>query len=196
MIKIYYCSSLDTDIPEEISEYRKARILSAGLPAERLRMINSARVLAAGFAELGICEKDVIYSFSDNGKPFASNYPSLHFSLAHSDNISICAFYDGVIGIDCENNNRVISKGILGRYFTKGECEEFKRDPLLLWVTKEAMVKQSGKGLALGRNELTLPYYDDELMLDGRYFKRLCIDSHTVVVCTDRKDGITVKKIN
>ena len=196
MIKIYYCNSASRDLPTEISEYRRKKIFSAKQDETRLQMINAAKVLKAGFAELGICEKDVVYTFTENGKPYAENYPSIHFSLAHAQNTAICAFYDKQIGIDCEFNQREISAEILKRYFSKQEYVAFADDPILLWVTKEAMVKRSGTGLALGRGEREIPYFDTELSIDGLFFKRLCIEGYTAVICTEKKDTVTVKNIN
>ena len=196
MITIYYCLAEVPDIPTDISEYRFRKIVSARRGDDRTRMINAAKVLKAGFADFGVCEKDVIYAFSENGKPYAKNYPYLHFSLAHSGDIAICAFNDNTIGIDCEKNTRIISKEIIERYFSKRECAAFSNEPLLLWVAKEAMVKHSGKGLALGRSVYEIPYFEDELELYGHFFKRLTIEGYTVVICTDRKDEVTVKKIN
>ena len=195
MIRIYYCRSEPLAITDEISEYRRQKIVSAKRGADKRMMISAAKVLKSGFADLGIAEKDVIYAFGDQGKPFAENCPSIHFSLAHSDKMSICAFSDKKIGIDCEKSQRDIPTEIISRYFKKQELEEFSEDPLLLWVTKEAFVKYTGKGMALGRNELTLPYFEGELMLSGVYFKRLDICGYTAVICAEAPDSVVIKEV-
>jgi 4'-phosphopantetheinyl transferase len=195
MIKIYYCNSASSDIPTEISEYRQKKIFSAKQDETRLQMINAAKVLKAGFAELGIFEKDVVYNFTENGKPYAENYPSIHFSLTHAQNAAFCAFYDKQIGIDCENSQRSISKEIITRYYNSEEAMAFSKDHLLLWVTKEAFAKYTGKGMALGRNELTLPYFEDELMLSGVYFKRIDICGYTAVICAESHDNVEIVEV-
>lgn len=194
MIRIYYCNSASDAIPEEISDYRREKILSASNLSQRQRMINTARALKAGFAELGINENDVIYGFQKNGKPYAQNFPEVYFSISHTDNLSIVAFYDREIGIDCENSQRDISTDILNRYFSKEEVTAFSDSAITLWVTKEAFVKYTGKGFAAGRNEIKIPYFEDELKLDGLWFKKLSIDGHTVVICSDKSDEIVIKK--
>ena len=73
MIRIYYCRSEPLAITDEISEYRRQKILSAKRGADKRMMISAAKVLKSGFADLGIAEKDVIYAFGDQGKPFAEN---------------------------------------------------------------------------------------------------------------------------
>ena len=109
--------------------------------------------------------------------------------------MSICAFSDKKIGIDCEKSQRDIPTEIISRYFKKQELEEFSEDPLLLWVTKEAFVKYTGKGMALGRNELTLPYFEGKLMLSGVYFKRLDICGYTAVICAEAPDSVEIKEV-
>ena len=163
MIKIYYCNSASDAIPEEISDYRKKKILSASNLLERQRMINTARALKAGFAERGINEKDVIYGFQKNGKPYAQNFPEVYFSISHTDNLSIVAFCDKEIGVDCENSQRDISTDILNRYFSKEEVTAFSASAIALWVTKEAFVKYTGKGFAVGRSDVIIPYFENEL---------------------------------
>jgi len=157
-------------------------------------MINTARALKAGFAELGINEKDVIYGFQKNGKPYAQNFPEIHFSISHTYNLSVVAFCDREIGIDCENLQRDISADILNRYFSKEEATAFSASAIALWVTKEAFVKYTGKGFAVGRSDVIIPYFENELNLDGLWFKKLSIDGHTVVICSDKSDEIAIKK--
>ena len=195
MIKIYYCNSASDTIPKEISDFRKEKILSAENLGERQRMINTAKALKAGFSELGITENGVIYGFSENGKPYAENFPDVHFSISHTNNLSLVAFCDKEIGIDCENTQRDISTDILSRYFSKEEVSAFSTSAITLWVTKEAFVKYTGKGFAMGRDEIKIPYFENELSLDGLWFKKLTLDGYTVVVCSERNDKIAIKKV-
>lgn len=195
MIRIFYCNSHSNAIPEEISEYRKDKLFSTKTHEDRIGKINAAKVLKAGFAELGINEKDIVYAVSQNGKPYAENFPSVHFSLAHSKAFSLVAFSENEIGIDCEDNQRIVPNEIIYRFFTKSEADAFKTAPLTLWSAKEAFVKHTGKGFATGRNEIELPYFENELILNGLWFKKLDIEEHTVVLCTGKQDELTVKKV-
>ncbi len=193
MIKIFYCNSSEPSVPDGVSEYRYNKILSAKKDSQA--MINAARVLAAGFAEFGISEREVDYGFSENGKPFPINFPSVHFSLAHSDNFAIVAFSDKKIGIDCENKERKISSEIITRFFSEREAEAFSGDMLTLWVSKEAAVKLSGKGFALGREDYEIPHFDAELELDNLYLRKLDLEGYLSVLCASQKDEVLIKKI-
>ncbi len=193
MIKIFYCNSTDQSTPIDVSEQRLCKINSA--KREKQAMINAACVLKAGFASYGIRESEVIYSHGEHGKPFAMNFPHIHFSLAHSHNLAIVAFYDNEIGVDCEKTDKKISAEIIKRYFSPTEQAKFANAPLLLWVAKEALVKQSGKGLAIGRGEYEIPYFTDEVTSGDRWLKRLSIDGYECVLCAIAPDEIEIQKI-
>ena len=193
MIKIFYCNSSDENIPSEISEQRINKILSA--KKDRQAQINTARALKVGFASFSVNECDVIYDFGKNGKPFAKNFPDIHFSISHSDNFSIIAFCNKDIGVDCENSTKIISTEILTRYFSSSEYNDFFDVPLRLWLSKEAYVKYTGAGFALGRNKLEIPYFDDELSVNGIWLKRITLENFECIVCTDSADEISVQKI-
>ena len=196
MIKIFYCTSDLTSVPDSISQYRKDKIIAAKNPLSRLTAIRSALILRAGFSSFGIEEKDINYVIGDHGKPCASNYPEIHFSLTHTDDISICAFYDNEIGMDCENITRNIDPKTLRRFFSESECTAHKDSSLLLWVSKEALVKHSGKGFANGRHDHSVPAYTDETTVNGLWLKRLEICGALTVVCTASKDDISITEVS
>lgn len=193
MCIIFYSNRTDAAIPENISEYRKAKILSA--KKGRQAQINTAIALRAGFAHFGINECDVEYGFNKNGKPFAINYPNLHFSITHSENMSIIAFCDSEIGIDCEHFTKKVTKEVAKRFFTKNEFSTYKDNYRLLWVAKEAYVKYTGKGLALGRAEAEIPYFEDCVSVGGVWFKRLCIEEYDCAICTENEEAIQIIRV-
>lgn len=193
MIKIFFSRSTTSDIPKDISEYRLSKINSA--KRNRQAMINSARILKLGFASYGINESDVHYALNEHGKPFAKNFPKLKFSLSHTENMAIIAFSDKEVGIDCEKSNKTVSSGVLKRFFSEAEQNAFKENPLLLWVSKEALVKQSGIGFSLGYKDSEIPYYSDETTVNGKHLKRLSIDGFECVLCSVDSDSIEIKEI-
>lgn len=195
MITIYYCNTLCPELPQRVSNQRTQKILESKSIEGRNEQIRTAKCLQAGFSELGIDESEVIYRTKEYGKPFVSVVPNTDFSVSHTKNISMVAFSDNNIGIDCENNNRVISSEILNRYFSNQEAEAFSTFPLLLWVAKEAFVKYTGKGFAHGRKEIELPFFENELSLNGVWFKKIDIEGHTVVVCSSTPQEVAVKNI-
>lgn len=195
MIKIYYCNTPCPDPPQKGSEQRMKKIAHCKSIEQRLEQVRATKCLHAGFAELGVDEQNVVYCTNDYGKPYLPDALNINFSISHTKSISIVAFCDKEIGIDCENNNRVLSSEILNRYFSKQEADAFSSSPVFLWVAKEAFVKYTGKGFAHGRKEIELPFFENELLLDGVWFKKLDIEGHTVVVCSNTPQEITVKNI-
>ena len=67
-----------SEIPSDISGYRKEKILSARHEKGKKLMTAAAIVLKAGFSAFGVAEKDVIYETYENGKPYALSHPDIH----------------------------------------------------------------------------------------------------------------------
>ena len=195
MIKIYYCVSDSRDIPEELSEQRKNKITACRSERSRIEQIRSAKVLKAGLADLGLAEVNVIYRENENGKPYIEGHDDVRFSLSHTDCVSIVAFYQNEIGIDCENINKKISGSVTKRFFFGAEKSASEEQRLLLWVAKEAVVKQSSLGFIKGRKEVEIPYFEDELILDGLWLKRLEIGGALAVICAQKRDGISITEV-
>lgn len=195
MIKVFYSTKRFFDIPEVISQHRRQKILSCKNAEARTEMLRTAYVLAHGFAHFGIKEKDVIYGSGEYGKPFALNYPDIKFSITHSKDMTIIAFYEKEIGIDCEKNTRDIPKTILRRFFSDSEVAEFANCPVLLWVAKESHSKFTGYGLAKDIALSPMRYFDCEYSCENYCLQRLDIQNHTVVVCTEFSDVIEITEI-
>ena len=66
----------------------------------------------------------------------------------------------------------------------------------MLWVVKEAIAKQSGAGLLRSRSAHSIPYFDDELFIDGLWLKRLRIGEFETALCADTKQEIRIKRID
>ena len=81
------------------------------------------------------------------------------FSITHACGASFCAVSDGAerVGLDAEHLSRGASldcRGLASRFFSDGEYALFEAGGassavfLRIWTRKEALVKQSGKGLS------------------------------------------------
>ena len=80
------------------------------------------------------------------GKPYIKGESSIHFSLAHSGAVAVCAISDRAVGADVERKSRVSEK-IRNRYFTNKEKNyEF----CYIWTRKEALLKAEGIGITAG----------------------------------------------
>ncbi len=185
-----------TDIPSEISEYRKNKILSKRTQNDRSLAIISAILLEKACKDYGIDEKNVKYGEGLYGKPYFESDPQLSFSLAHSKSMVVLAIDEHEIGIDCEYSERRITSNVAKRFFYEKEVSDFENALLALWVTKESLCKLSGKGLAAGAKETCVPFYASELKLDDIFIKRFDIDDYTVVVSSKHEISAIPEKIN
>ncbi|HEY0179252.1 MAG TPA: 4'-phosphopantetheinyl transferase superfamily protein [Dokdonella sp.] len=97
---------------------------------------------------------------SEHGKPFAPDWPDLHFNVSHAGAGALLAFARGqALGVDLEAlTRRIDAEAIATRFFAPAEAEALARVPaerrseafLRLWTCKEAVVKAVGRGLSFG----------------------------------------------
>lgn len=97
----------------------------------------------------------------DNGKPFLTDFPGLHFNLSHSGQIVLCAIDFHPVGVDVEEI-RDIGPDVAAACFTPAERkrlegtrgEAWLNEFYLLWTLKESYLKALGTGLR--RNPLSV----------------------------------------
>lgn len=101
--------------------------------------------------EYGIVE-ELIFDFSNNGKPYLKNHPDIFFNCSHCKCGVVCAISNEEIGIDIEevvNFDAEVAKFICNENEYKGLVNS--QDPVLdfykLWTMKESVLKFSGKGI-------------------------------------------------
>ncbi|MGH6949611.1 MAG: 4'-phosphopantetheinyl transferase family protein [Vitreimonas sp.] len=104
-------------------------------------------------------------AFAENefGKPHLVGFPSLNFSLSHSDDQAVLAIREGAaIGIDIERVRALEHDEIAARYFCASEAawidarpsEEERRTAFFqTWTLKEAVVKALGMGMSMPLSE-------------------------------------------
>jgi len=115
--------------------------------------------------KLGCKPKEIVFGYSDRGKPYLQNPPiidkGIYFNLAHSQDLAIYAVSsDREVGIDLEYiNPQCDIDRIAQRYFSPSEYKLIKefgdRDSSLAiqafyqaWTLKEAYGKATGQGIA------------------------------------------------
>lgn len=125
--------------------------------------------------EYGISD-DGEFGYGRNGKPYLKDHPDIHFNLSHCKEAVMCAVDDHPIGCDVESIQRKPDVLLLKKTMSPGEQERVfaSEDPELefmkLWTAKEAVIKQTGEGLA---RELT------DILEDGLP-DDLCVSTTTV----------------
>jgi 4'-phosphopantetheinyl transferase len=103
---------------------------------------------------------------AEHGKPYLADHPELAFNLSHSaDRVMIAVGWNCQLGVDIEFcKQRINLSGLVDKCFSKEEAaywtklpetkknEEFYR----FWTRKEAFVKATGHGIALGLNQCVI----------------------------------------
>lgn len=95
---------------------------------------------------------------NENGKPYLTAAPDVHFSLSHSAAWAVCAVSDHPVGVDIQQC-RSFKPNIADRFFHPNEVQylsslspaERENAFYTLWALKESYVKADGRGLRLLR---------------------------------------------
>ena len=95
---------------------------------------------------------------NENGKPYLTAVPAVHFSLSHSAAWAVCAVSDHPVGVDIQQC-RSFNPNIADRFFHPDEVQylsslspaERENAFYTLWALKESYVKADGRGLRLLR---------------------------------------------
>lgn len=95
---------------------------------------------------------------NENGKPYLTAVPAVHFSLSHSAARAVCAVSDHPVGVDIQQC-RPFKSNIADRFFHPDEVRylsslspaERENAFYTLWALKESYVKADGRGLRLLR---------------------------------------------
>ncbi len=144
---------------------------------QRIRFIEVRAKLRWVLASyLKIDAKTLVFSQAEYGKPFLPDYPDCHFNISHSgDYLAIAVTNSGEIGIDIEKlKQKSDFYSLVKRCFAEVEqaywlelpesrkCKEFYR----FWTRKEAFVKATGRGIALGLSQCVISPDDPSKMLN------------------------------
>ena len=114
-------------------------------------------------------------AITPRGKPYFPDSP-WHFSISHTKGHAFCALAKRPVGIDAEEQNRVVHLKLADKVLSPPEKLRFDRcadktDAFLrLWVLKEASVKLTGEGLKGYPNHTDFSPDDPRIeIIDGCY---------------------------
>ncbi len=135
------------------------------MPIRRQYLSTRIKVRKVLATYLGIAMQDVEIVHNAYGKP-ALKSPGLFFNVSHSGGQLAMAVTDiAEIGIDIEQVcDRKLLDSVAERCFAKEELAYWRRQPLArrliaffkLWTAKEAFVKATGRGIALGLQDCVI----------------------------------------
>ena len=142
-----------------LSPSRRARINRITHPHRRQQALAGECLAKRLIAQFASVEQPVIHT-TEAGKPFVE-IDGVHFSIAHSGDIVVCAVDSRPIGIDIERVKTVDNK-LIKRVCTPEEIAFVGEDATAfceVWTAKEAFVKMIGKSVPRFNEISVLPLH-------------------------------------
>lgn len=168
----------------QLPEWRRRQALAFRPAHQQLQNAAAYLLLCQALHEAYGIEEKPAFDYGPNGKPGIVGHPDIHFNLSHCDEAVICVTDDGPIGVDIESVKAYDEE--VARYAMNDDelrqIHQARRPDVAftrLWTRKEAVLKQSGKGI-VNQDELrnillsnTLPLVTVESP-DLRYVYTIC----------------------
>ena len=187
---------------EQMSERRRSKVDRQQTDGGKKLTLGAGILMDAGLMKYGLRERSVRVQEWGNGKPYAADYPQIHFNLSHSKNMVIAVFADTEVGCDIEYIGSLRLQ-IAKRYFCPAEYEyiisrpkEKQRETFYrLWTLKESFMKATGMGMKLPLNQFEFLLGEEEVRVrqsvdDAKYhFMEFAPDGYRMAVCT-RKQAV------
>lgn len=169
-VHLFYAdvSGLDTDKKYPyVSQYRRDKISRLKRDTDKKLSLGAELLLIHALQKY---YPDISIPFEIKvgvrGKP---QIDGVHFSLAHTGTVAVCAVADTLVGVDIEKASRTNS-GVAKKYFNENEQKyEFS----YIWTRKEAAVKADGGGIALGLE--TIDVTNDTVVVSGTSYRLISI---------------------
>lgn len=137
---------------QHLPEERKAKVLRYRREIDRKLSVASYLLLIyALHKEFKLSSPTIAYT--DKGKPYLPEHPSIHFNISHCLRGCVCAVSDEAIGVDIQDI-RPFSQDIANRCCSTEELFLLKQlaDPAAcftrIWAMKESFLKMTGEGIA------------------------------------------------
>lgn len=175
MIELYYCklpeSRESTGIDKllfHVSKERQLRIKRFVKIDDAYRsLIGDLLVRFALKERYGSIDRELKIETNDYGKPFLSEYRSIHYNISHSGEYVVCAVHDDAVGVDIEYMGPY-DLPLAKEFFTEEEYQDLlnaKDDGLAtfydIWTLKESYVKAVGEGLSKPLKDFSMKKHTD-----------------------------------
>ena len=163
---------------DRMEKERLSKIMRTGVRQNQVRSLSATYLLELGVQSLltGKSARNINreeaqllrFSYKENGKPYLTDYPEIHFSMSHSGDYAACAIGDSELGMDIQRHTGW-KEGLAERFFTGKEIkllEEKKAEGkeaygelfFRLWSIKESYLKFTGKGMRQGLNTFEIDW--------------------------------------
>lgn len=157
---------LEKDYPC-ISEYRRIKISKLKREVDKKLSLGAELLLVNAIKKYyPDIKMPLKITTGERGKPQING---VHFSLAHTGTVAVCAIADTPIGVDIEKTSRS-NAGVAKKYFNENE-QKYRFS--YIWTRKEAAVKADGGGIALGLE--TIDVTNATVTLNGTAYRLLSI---------------------
>jgi 4'-phosphopantetheinyl transferase len=151
-------------ILDEAEQTHAGKIKNAQLHKRYVEVHGRLRILLA--QTLNQPPEKIRIKKAEHGKPYLADYPELAFNLSHTaDRLMIAVGLDCQLGVDIEIcKPRVNLSGLVNKCFAEEEAAYWNNLPegqkktefYRFWTRKEAFVKATGRGIALGLNHCVI----------------------------------------
>lgn len=143
---------------------------------------------------------------TEDGKPYQTLIPGLHFNLSHSGKLAACVVADREVGIDIQTlirkPERVVRKTLceeeaerMNGFRQEGSIysEEGRQYMTRVWCRKESYLKCLGCGI---RRELT-DINTEQMLREGEYlfFEYEPEEDYFLTICMKRKVGDDIERL-
>lgn len=181
-----------------VSRQRAEKAAAFRFAEDRALSLGAGILIGEGLKKLGLSEKNMIYKFTDCGKPYFENYPEIFFSISHSGCMAVCAFSDAEVGCDIEEIKKA-DLDIAERFYTKREREYIKAQGaneqenerfFRIWTLKESLIKATGEGLSRAFTETEIDFERQAVTCDKDnrkyYFKEYNVPGYKLACCSEK----------
>ncbi|WP_152555666.1 4'-phosphopantetheinyl transferase family protein [Methylomarinum vadi] len=153
----FYYALLDEQERQAVERMRRPEVLSRYLETRARLRLKLSEYLGHDPAKIQIAR-------TEHGKPYLPDHPELSFNLSHSgENLLLAVTSRAQIGVDVETiRPRKGLDGLARKCFADTELNYWRSLPeerqtiafYRLWTAKEAFVKATGRGIALGLDQV------------------------------------------
>jgi 4'-phosphopantetheinyl transferase len=168
MYKLYSLNTDDIslDTAFDISSVRRSKMESYQFEKDKKLSLGASILLDQMLKKHDLREKDMIYGFTQYGKPYLKGYEKIHFNLSHSEKMCILVESDKEVGCDIERIQKD-DVDIVNRCFSEEEKRNLEKssdkDRLFtqIWTAKEAFLKCIGTGLSEKMKDITITHNEN-----------------------------------
>ena len=178
-----------------LSQCRKDRVLASAAPGVKEQALVSSWLLESSLRKQGI-QEPFVYEKSQRGKPYlvSQGGEEVHFSLSHTNEMSVAAVSNHLVGVDVERLGRG-RQTVVERFFASGErkylslCtgDEWDVSFTLFWTVKEAIAKCLDVNLAKLCQEVDVSGCAKDILHEA--VKMYTPEIGDVYVCSFQVDG-------